>query len=135
MNEAASALCFAMIMLIPLAALGLALMHTGLTRSRSAAHTMLAALCIMATAALAYFACGFCWQGAAGDTAGRGRARVRPGQFDPVPGRCRQHVGLPDERRRPDRPPQSALPDRRPAFGATGDKFCVLVPARESIHT
>lgn len=69
MSEAVSMLCLVMILLVPLAALGLALMNTGLGRSRSAAHTMLTALCIMATAAVVYFAFGFCWQGAAGRAA------------------------------------------------------------------
>jgi len=69
MTEVASALCLVMILLVPLAALGLALMNTGLGRSRSAAHTMLTALCMVATAALAYFVCGFSWQGVAGHAA------------------------------------------------------------------
>jgi len=69
MTDVGTALCFVMILLVPLAALGLALMNTGLGRSRSAAHTMLTALCIMATAALAYFVCGFSWQGVAGRAA------------------------------------------------------------------
>jgi Amt family ammonium transporter len=39
------------------------LINTGLGRSRSAAHSMMAALCVIAVAALAYFFCGFAWQG------------------------------------------------------------------------
>jgi len=66
MNDTAAMLCFVMILLVPLAALGLALMNTGLGRSRSAAHTMLTAICMMATAALAYFVCGFSFEGVAG---------------------------------------------------------------------
>ena len=69
MTEVGTALCFVMILMVPLAALGLGLMNTGLGRSRSAAHTMLTALSIMATAALAYFVCGFSWQGVAGHAA------------------------------------------------------------------
>ncbi|HZU26726.1 MAG TPA: hypothetical protein VFA04_14470 [Bryobacteraceae bacterium] len=53
------------IILIPFAVSGLALINTGLCRSRSAAHMMLAGLCVFATAALAYVACGFAWQGLA----------------------------------------------------------------------
>ena len=48
---------------MPLAGAGIALINTGLGRSRSAAHAMLASLCVMATAALAYFVFGFSWQG------------------------------------------------------------------------
>ena len=40
------------ILLIPLAAAGLALIHQGLGRSRSAAHAMLATLCAMGVAAI-----------------------------------------------------------------------------------
>jgi len=69
LSEVGTAFCLAMILLVPLAALGLCLMNTGLGRSRSAAHTMLTALCITATAALVYFFCGFSWQGAAGRAA------------------------------------------------------------------
>lgn len=54
------------ILLIPLAVAGLALINTGLCRSRSAAHMMLASLCVFATAVLVYIACGFAWQGLAG---------------------------------------------------------------------
>jgi Amt family ammonium transporter len=38
-------------------------MNTGLGRSRSAAHSMMASLCVIAVAAVAYFVCGFAWQG------------------------------------------------------------------------
>ena len=57
------ALCLVFILLVPLAGAGLTLINTGLGRSRSAAHSMLASLCVMATAAIVYFACGFAWQG------------------------------------------------------------------------
>src|SRR2546430_2132796 len=65
LSEVGMALCLVMILLVPLATLGLSLMHTGLGRSRSAAHTMLTALCMVATAALGYFAFGFFLQGGA----------------------------------------------------------------------
>ena len=57
------------ILLVPFAGAGLALINTGLGRSRSAAHSMLASLCVMSVAALVYMACGFSWQGYAGGPA------------------------------------------------------------------
>ena len=63
LSETAVALCVVFILLVPLAAAGLSLINTGLGRSRSAAHAMLAALCVMAVAAVVYFVCGFSWQG------------------------------------------------------------------------
>jgi len=65
----ASVLCLFFIFLVPLAAAGLTLINAGLGRSRSAAHAMLAALCVMAVAAIAYTLCGFAWQGFAGGAA------------------------------------------------------------------
>jgi Amt family ammonium transporter len=62
----AMALCFLFTLLVPLAGAGLALINAGLGRSRSAAHAMLASLSIIGIAALAYFVCGFAWQGAPG---------------------------------------------------------------------
>jgi ammonium transporter, Amt family len=59
----AMALCFFFSLLVPLAGAGLALINAGLGRSRSAAHAMLASLAIIGVAALAYFVCGFAWQG------------------------------------------------------------------------
>jgi Amt family ammonium transporter len=61
--ETATAFCILLILLVPLAGAGLALINSGLGRSRSAAHSMMAALCVIAIAALVYFACGFAWQG------------------------------------------------------------------------
>ncbi len=52
-------LCLVAIMLMPLAAAGLALIHQGLGRSRSAAHAMLATLCALAIAAIVFAVCGF----------------------------------------------------------------------------
>jgi Amt family ammonium transporter len=54
-------LCLGCVMLIPLAAAGLALIHQGLGRSRSAAHAMLATLCALAIAAICTVAFGFSW--------------------------------------------------------------------------
>jgi Amt family ammonium transporter len=56
------ALSFGLIFLVPCAVAGLALISTGLGRSRSAAHSMMTSLCVLAVAALAYFVCGFAWQ-------------------------------------------------------------------------
>ena len=66
LSEAGTAVCILFIFLVPLAGAGLALINTGLGRSRSAAHSMLASLCVVAVAALVYFACGFAWQGFVG---------------------------------------------------------------------
>lgn len=60
------ALCIVLIILSPLSVAGLALLNTGLTRSRSAAHTITASLCIFAVSALSYTAVGFALQGTAG---------------------------------------------------------------------
>ena len=60
------ALCLVLIILSPLSVAGLALLNTGLTRSRSAAHTITASLCIFAVAVISYTAIGFAFQGTAG---------------------------------------------------------------------
>jgi Amt family ammonium transporter len=62
-QETAFTLCIVSILLVPFAAAGLALINTGLGRARSAGHSMMASLCVMAIAALAYFVFGFAWQG------------------------------------------------------------------------
>ena len=54
------------ILLIPFALAGMALLNTGLVRSRNAAHVMMSSLCVIGVAAVAYFVCGFAWQGVAG---------------------------------------------------------------------
>ena len=69
LSESSFVLCLALIALVPLAALGLALINTGLGRSRSAAHTMLTSLCVLAVAAITYLVFGFAWQGSAGGSA------------------------------------------------------------------
>ena len=66
LSSAATLLCVFFILLVPLAWAGLALMNAGLGRSRSAAHSMLASLCVVGIATLAYFFCGFRWEGYAG---------------------------------------------------------------------
>ncbi len=65
----ASLLCLAFIFLVPCAAAGLALIGNGFGRSRSASHSMMSSMCVLAVAALAYFAFGFAWQGFAGGPA------------------------------------------------------------------
>ena len=62
-------LCLIGIMLVPLAAAGLALIHQGLGRSRSAAHAMLATLCAFAVAAIVFVLFGSSLAGFAGGLA------------------------------------------------------------------
>jgi Amt family ammonium transporter len=69
LSETALVLCILFILLVPLAAAGLALVNAGLGRSRSAAHSMLTSLSVIAVAAIVYFVCGFSWQGFAGQPA------------------------------------------------------------------
>jgi Amt family ammonium transporter len=66
LSEASATLCVVLILLVPLASTGLVLINTGLARSRSAAHVMLASLCVFAVAAIVYVMVGFSWQGAPG---------------------------------------------------------------------
>jgi Amt family ammonium transporter len=66
LSETSEILCVILILMVPLAGLGLALVNAGLVRSRSAAHVMLASLCVFAVAAIVYVAVGFSWQGAPG---------------------------------------------------------------------
>ncbi|PYV70750.1 MAG: ammonium transporter [Acidobacteria bacterium] len=66
LSETSTALCFVLILLVPLAGAGLALINTGLGRSRSAAHSMMTSLIVIAIAAVVYFGCGFSWQGFVG---------------------------------------------------------------------
>jgi Amt family ammonium transporter len=57
------ALILPCLLLTPLAAAGLALIHQGLGRSRSAAHAMLATLCALAVAAIVFTLIGNHWAG------------------------------------------------------------------------
>jgi ammonium transporter, Amt family len=68
-SESLAAVSFLLILLVPLAALGVSLVNAGLGRSRSAAHAMMASLCAFAVSAIVYVAVGFCWQGTAGQYA------------------------------------------------------------------
>jgi len=65
-NGLATVICIVCLLLIPLAACGMALVNSGLGRSRAAAHTMIASLCIFSVAVIMYFVCGFGFQGFAG---------------------------------------------------------------------
>jgi Amt family ammonium transporter len=69
LSEKAMLFCMLCILLVPFAGAGLALINTGLGRSRSAAHLMTSSLCVISVAAVVYFVCGFGWQGFSGDPA------------------------------------------------------------------
>jgi ammonium transporter, Amt family len=60
---------FILIFLVPLALAGLAIMNTGLGRTRSAAHFMLASMSAVALAACVYVLWGFSWEGVSGQVA------------------------------------------------------------------
>jgi Amt family ammonium transporter len=63
LTETGMAICMLCIFLVPLTGAGLALINTGFGRSRSAAHSMLGALCVFAVAVLVYLLIGFAFQG------------------------------------------------------------------------
>jgi Amt family ammonium transporter len=69
LSESHFALCFILILLMPCAAAGLALINAGLGRFRNAAHAMTSAICVIAVAAGVYFVVGAAWQGYAGQPA------------------------------------------------------------------
>jgi Amt family ammonium transporter len=69
LTEIQTAACVIFLLLAPLAGGGLALINTGLGRSRNAAHSMMAALCVVSVAACVYFICGRAFQGYAGGLA------------------------------------------------------------------
>jgi len=56
-------LCILCLLLSPFAAAGLALIQQGLGRSRSAAHTMLATLCVLGISAIVFVLVGSAWTG------------------------------------------------------------------------
>ncbi len=66
LSDVGAMLCLLLILLVPLAIAGLALINTGFVRSRSAAHAMLTTLCVVAVAASVYCAFGFAIEGYAG---------------------------------------------------------------------
>jgi len=55
LTENSFLLCFLFILLVPFAIAGLALVNTGLGRSRSAAHAITSSVCLISIAALVYF--------------------------------------------------------------------------------
>jgi len=63
LSDATEVLCTLLICVLPLALAGFAILNTGLGRSRSAAQSLLGSLCLVAVAAVAYYAVGFSWQG------------------------------------------------------------------------
>jgi len=65
-SDLTTAVCILFVFLVPLAAAGIALINTGLGRSRSAAHSMMTSLAVFAVAAVVFFFCGFAFQGYAG---------------------------------------------------------------------
>jgi ammonium transporter, Amt family len=69
LSTASPLLCPLLILLVPLAPIGLALLNAGLNRSRSAAQALLGSLCVMAVAAVAYSVVGWSLEGFAGGTA------------------------------------------------------------------
>jgi Amt family ammonium transporter len=69
LSPAGTVLSIASILLVPCAAAGLSLINTGLGRVRSAAHSMMGSLCVIAVAAVTYALCGFSLQGLAGQPA------------------------------------------------------------------
>lgn len=69
LSDISIALAIAFTFLVPLALAGIALINSGLGRSRSAAHMMMAAVIAAAVAAAVYFVVGFAWQGYIGGPA------------------------------------------------------------------
>lgn len=66
LSGSSSLLCPLLILLVPLAPVGLALLNAGLNRSRSAGQALLGSLCVMAVAAVAYSVVGWSLEGFAG---------------------------------------------------------------------
>src|SRR5580658_4031828 len=69
LTEIQTASCIFSLLLAPLAGAGLAFINAGLGRSRNAAHSMMAALCVVSVAACVWFVCGRAFQGYAGGLA------------------------------------------------------------------
>ena len=57
-DESTLAFCLLLTLLVPFALAGLALINSGLNRTRSAAHSVLSSVCVVAVAVLAYGALG-----------------------------------------------------------------------------
>jgi Amt family ammonium transporter len=69
LTETGIAVCTISILLVPLVGAGLALVNAGFGRGRSAAHSLLSAMCVFAVAVLIYFLIGFGFQGYIGEPA------------------------------------------------------------------
>ncbi len=78
MTQAVSLLCLLFILLVPLAGAGLAVINSGLGRSRNAAHMMLSSLCVFALAAIVFFVIGFAFEGYPGGPAYEFLIRAKP---------------------------------------------------------
>lgn len=68
MSDAIFALTLALLLLAPLVIAGVALINTGLGRSRSAAQSLLGNLAIVAVTAIVFAVVGAAWAGTAGHT-------------------------------------------------------------------
>ena len=69
LSDASAVLCALLVLMVPMACVGLALVNTGLGRARSAAHAMLSSLCVCSVAAIVYVIIGFSFQGTPGGQA------------------------------------------------------------------
>jgi len=69
LSDASAVLCTLLVFTVPMACVGLALVNTGIGRSRSAAHAMLSPLCVLSIAAIVYVVFGFSFQGVVGSPA------------------------------------------------------------------
>jgi len=67
-SQSEIAICLFLVLLIPLAGIGLMLINTGLGRSRSAAHMMLSSVSVVAVAVIVFAIWGFAVQGIASHT-------------------------------------------------------------------
>ncbi len=65
LSQNAAFVCFFLTLLVPFATIGVALLNTGLGRSRSAGHAVLTSICACGLAILVFVTVGFSWQGTA----------------------------------------------------------------------
>jgi Amt family ammonium transporter len=77
-TAAVSLLCLLFILLVPFAGAGLAVINSGLGRSRNAAHMMLSSLCVFSLAAIVFFVIGFAFEGYPGGPAYEFFIRAKP---------------------------------------------------------
>ena len=69
LSDTSAVLCTLLVFMVPMACAGLALVNTGLGRSRSSAHAMLSSLCVLSIASIVYVVLGFSVQGVSGGPA------------------------------------------------------------------